>query len=73
MRYIFLLLILTACTTPKTVLKNEQTGQIAVCGGSANGSFAGGAIGYHIQKANDEECVNDYKLEGFKVIKTENP
>lgn len=64
-------LLLCACTTPKTVLKNEKTGQVTICGGSAIGSFAGGVIGYHIQKSNDTDCVSDYTEEGFKVIRAD--
>jgi hypothetical protein len=71
-KYLIIPLLLCACTTPKTILKNESTGQIAICGGTANGSFAGGIIGYHVQKANDEDCVNDYKSEGFSILKSEN-
>lgn len=59
------LLCLSACTTPKTVLKNEQTGQVVICGGSAVGAMTGGVIGYHIQKSNDEDCVQDFVSEGF--------
>lgn len=65
---ILLVCILCGCTTPKTVLKNETTGQVAICGGSAAGSFAGGAIGYHIQKSNDKDCVNDYTNLGFGIL-----
>ncbi|MCB0375416.1 MAG: hypothetical protein KDD04_05815 [Sinomicrobium sp.] len=72
MRYLLVLLLLAACTTPMTVLKDPKTGQIAQCGGSANGSLAGGAIGYHIQKSNDEKCVHSYMEQGFEVVKTEN-
>ena len=61
-------LLLTACTTPKTVLKNPETGQVATCGGSATGSLVGGVIGYHIQKGNDSECVSDFMGQGFKRV-----
>ena len=61
-------LAIVGCTTPMTTLKNSKTGQIATCGGSANGSFVGGAIGYHMQKGNDEDCVHAYQKQGFKVI-----
>lgn len=72
-KYLFItLLILTGCTTPETVLKHEKTGQIARCGGSANGSMAGGMIGYHIQKGNDQKCVETYLEQGFEVKKTSN-
>lgn len=62
------LVLLAACTTPMTTLKNPKTGQVATCGGSATGSWVGGAIGYHVQKDNDENCVSTYKKQGFKVI-----
>lgn len=69
--YILLPLALIACSTPKTMLKNPKTGQIESCGGSATGSFVGGAIGYHVQKSNDEKCKSDLMQQGFKVIETE--
>ncbi len=62
-----LLLGLAACTTPTTTLQNPKTGQVTTCGGSSGASWAGGAIGYHIQKGNDEDCVNNYKSQGFAV------
>lgn len=61
--------LLTACSTPKTVLKNEKTGQVVSCGGSATGSLVGGVVGYYIEKSNDEECKSDYLAQGFKKIK----
>lgn len=57
---------LTACSTPRTVLVNPETGQVATCGGSATGSMAGGIIGYHIEKSNASECVAEYMDLGFK-------
>ena len=62
------LVFLCGCSTPSTVLKNPQTGQIARCGGNVSGSLAGGAIGYHIQKDNDQKCVQGYKDQGFEVV-----
>lgn len=59
--------LLAACTTPMTTLKHPKTGQVATCGGSANGSFVGGAIGYHMQKDNDADCVKTYEKQGFKT------
>ena len=67
---VILCVALSACTTPKTMLKNEKTGQVVDCGGSATGSMVGGVIGYHIQKSNDSDCVADYMDQGFKRIKT---
>jgi hypothetical protein len=64
----FICPIIIGCTTPKTVLKNESTGQVAICGGSAVGSMSGGVIGYHIEKSNDSDCVSDYTAEGFQII-----
>ena len=62
------LVFLCGCSTPSTVLKNPQTGQIARCGGNVSGSLAGGAIGYHIQKGNDQKCVQGYKGQGFEIV-----
>lgn len=65
---IFAILSLAGCTTPKTVLKNEKTGQIVSCGGSATGSLVGGVIGYHIEKSNDADCTSTYMEQGFKKV-----
>lgn len=59
---------LTACSTPKTMMKNPKTGQVVTCGGTATGSLVGGAIGYHMQKDNDAQCVSDYSKQGFKKV-----
>ena len=64
----FLVFTLTACTTPMTVLRIDKTGQVVQCGGNISSPMAGGAIGHHIQKGNDDECVAQYKTEGFKII-----
>lgn len=65
---IVLMLSAAACSTPKTVLKNPQSGQVAICGGSATGSMVGGVIGYHIQKSNDSDCVSTYLEQGFARV-----
>lgn len=62
-------LFLSGCATPTTVLKNPHTGELAVCGGSSVGSVAGGLIGYSIQKSHDEDCVSEHKSNGFGIIK----
>jgi hypothetical protein len=62
------LLMLFGCATPTVMLKNEQTGQIARCGGDTSGSMAGGLIGYNMQKSNDENCVHSYEALGFKRV-----
>lgn len=64
--------LLTACTTPETILKNNNEEYVS-CGGSSAGSILGGAIGYHIQKNNDEKCVVKYMKNGFSIVnKNEN-
>lgn len=68
---VLILAVLSACTTPKSVLRNDKTGQVVTCGGSATGSLVGGVIGYHIQKSNDADCVADYMGEGFKRVHAE--
>ena len=65
MKYLVLALLLTGCTTPMTTMKNSK-GQVVACGGNVSSSLAGGAIGYHIQKTNDEKCVEEFKKAGFK-------
>lgn len=53
---------ISACTTPETVLKNKETGQVVRCGG--NVAYAG--ILYPFMKQADAKCVSDYTLEGFE-------
>ena len=68
-KYIMLLAtILAGCATPAVTLKNDVTGQVVRCGGDATGSMVGGLIGYNIQKSNDEKCVLEYEVQGFKRI-----
>lgn len=61
------LLALSACATPVTTLMNPKTKQTVTCGGSDAASYAGGAIGYHLQKDKDADCVNAYIKKGFTV------
>jgi hypothetical protein len=65
---ILTLLMLGACTTPKTILKNDN-GDAVTCGGSATGSLVGGMIGYSIEKDNDDKCVKDYIEQGYEPVK----
>lgn len=71
MRYIIAIVLcasLCACATPVTMLKNDQTGQVARCGGGVAGSVAGGLIGYSIEKDSDSKCIADYEAQGFKRL-----
>jgi len=61
-------LLLAGCTTPHYTLKHPKTGQIETCGGDATGSLAGGVVGYHIQKSNDQKCVDTLKDQGFEEV-----
>lgn len=63
------LILLAGCTTPETVLKHPDTQQVARCGGDVGSSLIGGAIGYHIQKSNDKDCVRSYMEQGFVPVK----
>ena len=63
--------LLGACTTPNTMYKNPKTGQIEACGGNVSSSLAGGAIGYHIQKANDDKCREALEKNGFVILEDE--
>jgi hypothetical protein len=75
MKYITFLalscIVLTGCTTPKTMLKNSDTGQIVSCGGNISSSLANGAFGYYMQKSNDADCKFDYLEQGFEIIRTQ--
>ena len=62
-----LLPLVAACSTPVTTLKNKK-GETVTCGGSASGSMMGGAIGYNMQKSNDDDCVKDYTAKGYKPV-----
>ena len=59
---------LTACSTPVTKLQHPKSKKEVACGGSNAASVAGGAIGYHIQKDKDADCVSAYEKQGYKVI-----
>lgn len=61
---IILCLLLCGCTTPQTVLTNEETGQVARCGG--NVAYAG--ILYPFMKEADKDCVADYRKQGFEEV-----
>lgn len=58
-------LLVSACATPVTMLRNDQ-GQIARCGGGTGGSMAGGVVGYSIEQNSDAQCVADFEARGFK-------
>ena len=68
---LLLLSVVSACSTPRTVMKNPETGQVEQCGGSATGSLLAGVIGYQIQKSNDRRCVDKLQKQGFDSVKTE--
>lgn len=58
---------LAACSTPKTFMKHEQTGDVKYCGGDVSASLAAGFIGYGIQRLADGECVREMEKHGYKV------
>ncbi len=62
---ISIVLLLSGCATPVTILKGK-TGEVVNCGGGTAGSF-GGLVGYAIQESHDKECVDAYKAQGYKV------
>jgi hypothetical protein len=55
------LLALSACTTETIYMKNPRTGEVATCG-SHPLAFP---IYATVAAAHDEDCVNDYKAQGF--------
>lgn len=66
-RYLILLLVLTGCSTPVTLLKNKQ-GNVVSCGGGTVGSIAGGLVGYTIQEGHDKDCVDLYRTQGYSPL-----
>jgi hypothetical protein len=64
---LLMFLLLTACATPETILR-DKLGNVVVCGGGTAGSIAGGLIGYRIQEGHDQECVQSYKAQGYSRI-----
>lgn len=65
--------VLTACTTPRTMLRHPTTGQIVSCGGDTTSSLAGGMIGYSIQQSADSNCVAAFMAQGFAPISARAP
>lgn len=65
-----MVLLVAACSTPRTVLKTSN-GQVAVCGGDMSSSVAAGFVGYYLQKKVDSECVETYAKNGFKITEKE--
>lgn len=60
-------LALSGCATPIVTLENPKTGEAVTCGGGTAGSWAGGLIGYSIERNNDQACINAAKAKGLKV------
>lgn len=66
-RYLVLFIMLSACSTPVTMLKNKQ-GDVVSCGGGVAGSIAGGLVGYTIQEGHDKDCVDLYRENGYSPL-----
>ena len=64
---VILILILTGCATPVTVLKNPKIDQAVACGGGITPSILLGVAGYNIQEKSDADCVEKYKEQGFET------
>jgi len=67
-----IVLFISACNaTPKTVMKNDETGEIVNCGGQNPMMLGGGIVGYSIMKSQDEDCVKSHQGQGFAIISQE--
>jgi hypothetical protein len=55
---------LMGCSTPRTVLKNPDTDQVATCGGD----YSAGGVEYHVEKAQAKTCVDIYRSQGFEIV-----
>lgn len=71
MLFILFPLTLSACATPVTMLKNPDNGQVVRCGGDRSGAIGGGLIGYSLQSDDAAKCVQDYAVQGYKIIPAE--
>lgn len=60
--------LLSACATPKTMLRNPQTAQVVTCGGDRSGALMGGMIGYSMQAGDAADCVKAYAAQGFVIV-----
>jgi hypothetical protein len=65
MRAVIFLFLLAGCSTPKTMLVNDDTGETHVCGDQVSGSLLGGLAGYYIQSQSAAKCVQDFSQQGF--------
>lgn len=66
-RSLILLLVLSGCATPVTMLKNAD-GDVVSCGGGVAGSLTGGLIGYTIQEGHDKDCTDLYRAQGYHPL-----
>jgi hypothetical protein len=64
------LVMLLGCATPVTMLENPKNGAVARCGGDRSGAMAMGLYGYHLQSEDAARCVQDYSMQGYRVIPT---
>lgn len=60
--------LLSACATPRTMMRNPETKQIVQCGGDRSGSIMLGAIGYSMQASDAADCVKTFSAQGFVVV-----
>lgn len=65
--YILGLLLLSACATPVTAMRNGDS--VVTCGGSSAYSMIGGFAGYQIQRSQDKDCVNQYAAQGYVIAR----
>lgn len=70
-RYLLLLILLSACATPTTIMRSSSGNEVT-CGGGTAGSIAGGLVGYTIQEGHDQDCVKHYAQKGYKIITPDN-
>lgn len=59
-------MLLCACTTQETILKNSKTGQVARCGGEV--AYAGILYPFMLESA--KQCVASYNRQGFVDVNT---
>ena len=66
MRYVCLVLLLAACSTPVTTMNNGSS--VVKCGGDNSASMLFGYAGYSYQRDQDWKCVRNYNAQGYNIV-----
>lgn len=63
-------IMMSACTTPTTVMQNPKTGEVVSCGGEIGSDYvyAVGPVGsYLVERHKNSKCVQSYAHDGYII------